>query len=85
MDIITGKTTIKYDDCVYEMFEEEEKFLNEDGQTLVEFVLLLIVIMTISFTYMSAVNRGIADYWVAMGNTLLIDVKTPSKRPLELR
>jgi Flp pilus assembly pilin Flp len=71
------------ENCELEL--EEEILLNQEGQTLVEFVLLLVVIMTISFTYMSTVNRGIADYWVAMGNTLLIDVKTPSKRPLELR
>ena len=65
--------------------EEEENILDESGQTLVEFVLLLLVIMSISFGYMSVVNRGIADYWQAMGNILMKDVKPPGKRNLELR
>lgn len=63
---------------------EEENMLNEQGQTLVEFVLLLLIIMSISYGYMAIINRGIADYWLGMGNTLLIDVKSPSKQPLEL-
>lgn len=72
-------------DIIVNELEEDENLLDEQGQTLVEFVLLLLVIMSMSFAYMSVVNRGIADYWVAMGNTLLIDVKTPTKRPLELQ
>ena len=57
--------------------------LDQKGQTLVEFVLLLLVIMTISFGYMSVVNGGIASYWEAMGNTLLMDV--PKSDTLKLR
>ncbi len=56
---------------------------DQRGQTLVEFVMLLLVIMTISFTYMSVVNRGIATYWENMGNVLLLDV--PQKQTLKLR
>ncbi len=62
---------------------EHEKLLDESGQTLVEFVLLLLIVMSISFVYMSVVNRGIADYWQAMGNILLKDV--PQKQSLKLR
>ena len=73
------------DESIVTNTDEEENILNENGQTLVEFVLLLLVIMSISFAYMSIVNRGIADYWQAMGNILLKDVKTPNKPKLELR
>ena len=62
---------------------EDEKLLDDSGQTLVEFVLLLLIVMSISFVYMSVVNRGIADYWQAMGNILLKDV--PQKQNLKLR
>jgi hypothetical protein len=62
---------------------EDEKLLDDSGQTLVEFVLLLLIVMSISFVYMSVVNRGIADYWQAMGNILLKDV--PQKQSLKLR
>jgi hypothetical protein len=62
---------------------DDEKLLDDSGQTLVEFVLLLLIVMSISFVYMSVVNRGIADYWQAMGNILLKDV--PQKQNLKLR
>lgn len=56
---------------------------DERGQTFVEFVLLLSMIMLISFSFMKLLNTGIGKYWTAMANTLLIDVPTAKK--LELR
>ncbi len=37
--------------------------LNRRGQTLVEFILLLVVIMTISLLFMKVVNSNLAIYW----------------------
>ena len=53
---------------------EEENILNEQGQTLVEFILLLVVIMGISTLYMRTINSNMGNYWEAMANTLMSDV-----------
>jgi len=37
--------------------------LNQRGQTLVEFILLMAVIMTISLMFMKIVNSNLAIYW----------------------
>lgn len=64
--------------------EENENILNnENGQTFIEFVLLLMIIMGISFGYMRVVNGGIANYWESMGNILMKDV--PNGKKLKLR
>lgn len=50
-----------------ELEKNSKKFLkdinNESGQTFVEFVLLLVVISTISYTFMAGVNSGLAKIW----------------------
>lgn len=56
---------------------------NQQGQTLVEFVLLLLSILIVSMVFMKIVNGNIAKYWTAMANTLLIDVE--GKQKLKLR
>lgn len=62
---------------------KEENLLKQNGQTLVEFVMLLAIIMIISLAYMKTVNSGIGKYWESMGNTLMSDV--PNSKKLELR
>lgn len=56
---------------------------NEQGQSLVEFVLLMATILIVSMTFMKLVNGNIGKYWTAMGQTLLLDVD--SKQKLKLR
>lgn len=52
---------------------------NEQGQSLVEFVLLLASILLVSMVFMKIVNGNIGKYWTAMGQTLLIDVEGSQK------
>ncbi len=47
--------------------------LGEKGQSLVEFVLLLTMVMIISLAFLKLVNGKVADYWLAMGNMLTED------------
>lgn len=54
---------------------------NQDGQSLVEFVLLLGVIMVISLGFLKILNSKVSDYWLAMGNILVED----QEQTLELR
>ena len=63
--------------------ENENVLNNESGQTFVEFVLLLLMVMLISFSFMKAINGGMGKYWTAMANTLMKDV--PNAQRLELR
>lgn len=52
---------------------KNKEILNQRGQSLVEFVLLLSVIMIISLLFLKLVNTNIAKYWQAMGTVLLED------------
>lgn len=54
---------------------------NQDGQTLVEFILLLAGITMISFSFMRLVNSNIADRWQAMAQMVLDD----KSQTLEIR
>jgi flagellar biogenesis protein FliO len=36
---------------------------NRSGQTLVEFIFLLAIIMTLSILFMKVVNQNLATYW----------------------
>ena len=51
--------------------------LDQKGQTLVEFILLLFVLMLTSLLFLSTVNNGTATMWERIGNMLLED---PSNR-----
>jgi Flp pilus assembly pilin Flp len=46
---------------------------NESGQTLVEFLLLLVSIVLIAFTFMRTMNSELADVWSKMANIILED------------
>lgn len=51
----------------------DEILNNQQGQTLVEFVLLLASIVIISFGMMKIINNSIADRWEVMANIILDD------------
>ncbi|MEX1099488.1 MAG: hypothetical protein WEB87_03610 [Bacteriovoracaceae bacterium] len=54
---------------------------DERGQSLVEFVLLLTIVMLISVGFLKIVNTNVAKYWLAMGQMLVED----DTQTLELR
>ncbi len=45
----------------------------ESGQTLVEFILLLLVITTISFTFMRVTNGNLAKFWMSFARIIVDD------------
>ncbi len=45
---------------------------NQSGQSLIEFVLLLVLIVVISTSFMRIVNTNTADIWTRMA-TLILD------------
>jgi Flp pilus assembly pilin Flp len=49
------------------------QFLQQKGQTLVEFVLLLAVISLISYGFVSIMNRNIGGYWEHCVNLIIHD------------
>ena len=52
---------------------QEKNILDNRGQSLVEFVLLLSVIMLTSLLFMKLINTNVAKYWQAMGTVLTED------------
>jgi len=49
------------------------RYLGQRGQTLVEFVLLLAVISTLSYAFVSIMNRNIGAYWEHCVNLVIND------------
>lgn len=56
-------------------FNIENKIIknNQNGQSLVEYALLLFSVMVISLLFMRSINSGVANYWVALANLILDD------------
>jgi hypothetical protein len=54
------------------------KRLNQRGQSIVEFVLLLAVISLISYTFVAVMNKNLARYWQYSAN-LIVDDKPGTK------
>lgn len=46
---------------------------NQKGQTLVEFMMIILLITILSFSFLRSVNTGITNYWLALGNLILDD------------
>ncbi len=46
---------------------------NQQGQSLVEFILLFLVITIISTVFIRGLNTNLADYWVAIVNIIIDD------------
>ena len=51
----------------------EQNVSDQSGQTLVEFVLLLCVLMLTSLIFLSTVNKGTASIWLTVGKILTED------------
>jgi len=49
------------------------RWINQRGQTLVEFVLLLAVVSSISYGFVSIMNRNIGAYWEHCVNLVIND------------
>ncbi|MFZ8999895.1 MAG: hypothetical protein ACO20H_01225 [Bacteriovoracaceae bacterium] len=45
--------------------EQAQHKTDQSGQTLLEFVMLLVVVMTLSFVMLKGVNSAVADKWIA--------------------
>ena len=49
------------------------KILDQSGQSIIEFVLLMSSIVIISFTFMRLMNTNIADKWQELAQVILED------------
>lgn len=65
-----------------EKLNKVKAVLDERGQSLIEFVLLLLVVATISFMFVKLVNNQIAGIWVDIVK-IIVDDETQNSR-LEL-
>ena len=63
-------------------FTKLRKVMNQKGQSIVEFVLLLVVVAGISYGFVSFMNRNLGRYWEYYAN-LVIDDK-PGTRTVQL-
>ena len=54
------------------------KRVKQKGQALVEFILLLVVLSTVSFAFVTLMNRSLSRYWEYSVN-LIIDDKPGTK------
>lgn len=61
--------------------EETKKLNNQKGQSMVEFILLMTIIMLISLGYLRVVGGGVSEYWLGMAQVILDD----KNQTLELR
>lgn len=50
-----------------------KQWLNQRGQSLVEFVLLLAVISMLSYAFVAVMNRNIGKYWQHAVNLIIND------------
>lgn len=54
-------------------FHKINKALGERGQSIVEFVLLLAVISSISYLFVAVMNKNVARYWEYSANLIVND------------
>lgn len=57
----------------------DKTILEQKGQTLVEFMLLLSVLVLTSLVFLSTINTGIAHLWESLGRILVEDPLVPIK------
>ncbi len=63
---------------------DNEIITDQKGQSLVEYMLLLAIIVGISFSFMSAINGGLADRWESMV-ALLVNIDTDNQVVYRIR
>ena len=49
------------------------QWINQKGQTIVEFVLLLAVVSTISYAFVASINTFMGKYWTHSVNLIIND------------
>ncbi len=54
---------------------------NQSGQSFVEFILLLLILFTLSWGVLKSVNGNVGKRWIAMTKVIM----SPSQTPIELR
>ncbi len=64
---------------IKEKLNKAKAVLNERGQSLIEFILLLLVVATISFMFVKLVNGQIASIWVDFVK-IIVDDETQNGR-----
>lgn len=56
------------------MIDEKAQKINQinpqAGQSLVEFLLLMALVMIVSMSFLSLVNSGVAKYWTSIANAI---------------
>ncbi len=57
----------------FKRFKSASVLLSERGQSIVEFVLLLAAIASVSFFFVAIMNRNIARYWEYSANLVIND------------
>lgn len=57
----------------YQFSKVKKKYLNQDAQTLVEFILLLAVLTGFSLLFMKLLNDSISKYWEFFVNMVIED------------
>lgn len=57
---------------------------NQKGQSLVEYMLLLAIIVGISFSFMAGINGALGDRWETMAE-VLINIDTDNTQKYKLR
>lgn len=53
---------------------------SEDGQTLIEFILLMLVLVMLSYTMLKGINYAVSERWKALVGI----VANPTTTPIEL-
>ena len=56
-----------------QILPNDEKIKKQSGQTLVEFILLLLMVVGISFSFIAISNRNLAKLWVAYVRLIVDD------------
>lgn len=70
---IKSKFTIKCPYCLRKSRVFLSKKNQQSGQTLVEFMLLLLVVTSLSFLFTKIANKGIADAWLTFIKLIVDD------------
>ncbi len=57
--------------------DNKEKIADQKGQSVVEFILLMLGVLLISFSFLSQVNTNVAERWERIANVIVDDQSRP--------
>jgi hypothetical protein len=77
--ILTSRSKVK-DDC-----NKNKQLNNQSGQTFVEFLFLLLLVMGLSFGFLNISNRNLGDLWEVTVNKILDPFNTGEVDRVDLR